>query len=178
MRERPDMWATIKQNVFTWRVLFWTIGAGFVLGILAIIAFMIWMAALGRTVPSVEQLAEYNPPVTSRVHAGDGTLIYEFADEHRVFIPYEAMPEHVIHAFVSAEDKKYFEHGGVDPIAVLRASINGLRAGRIVSGASTISMQVARGMYSCLVLDRMVTYTIRPMALRMHERVKSSRGCT
>lgn len=142
------MWATIKQHVFTWRVLFWTIGAGVVLGILAIIAFMIWMAALGRTVPSVEQLAEYNPPVTSRVHAGDGTLIYEFADEHRVFIPYEAMPEHVIHAFVSAEDKKYFEHGGVDYVGMLRGILNSAR-NRIsgsggLQGGSTITQQVAK----------------------------------
>jgi len=108
------MWAAIKQRVFTWKFLLWTILVGLVVGILLIIAFMIWMAALGRTVPSVEKLAEYDPPVTSRVHAGDGTLIYEFADQHRVFIPYEAIPEHVIHAFVSAEDKKFFEHGGLD----------------------------------------------------------------
>ena len=102
------MWAAIKQRVFTWKFLMWTVLAGIAVGILAIIAFFVWMAALGRTVPSVEKLSEYNPPVTSRVHAGDGTLIYEFADEHRVFIPYEAIPEHVIHAFVSAEDKKFF----------------------------------------------------------------------
>ena len=92
-----------------------------------IIAFMLWMAALGRTVPSVEKLSEYNPPVTSRVHAGDGTLIYEFADEHRVFIPYEAIPEHVIHAFVSAEDKNFFTHGGVDYLGMTRGVINSIR---------------------------------------------------
>ena len=142
------MWATIKQHVFTWRVLFWTIGAGFVMGILAIIAFMIWMAALGRTVPSVEQLAEYNPPVTSRVHAGDGTLIYEFAEEHRVFIPFEAIPEHVIHAFIAAEDKKFFEHGGVDYVGMLRGVINSAR-NRLtgsggLQGGSTITQQVAK----------------------------------
>ena len=138
------MWATIKQNVFTWRGLFWTIGAGFVLGILAIIAFMIWMAALGRTVPSVEQLAEYNPPVTSRVHAGDGTLIYEFADEHRVFIPFEAMPEHVIHAFVSAEDKKYFEHGGVGSYrsCVRRKNSSSLGGWKKRSAKSTFSSSI------------------------------------
>ncbi|MEL6757175.1 MAG: penicillin-binding protein, partial [Pseudomonadota bacterium] len=96
------MWAAIKQRVFTWKFLLWTILVGLVIGVLAVISFFLWMAALGRTVPSVEKLAEYNPPVTSRVHAGDGTLIYEFADEHRVFIPYEAIPDHVIHAFVSA----------------------------------------------------------------------------
>ncbi|MEC7290374.1 MAG: transglycosylase domain-containing protein, partial [Pseudomonadota bacterium] len=121
------MWAAIKQRVFTWKFLLWTFLTGVGLAAIVIIAFMLWMAALGRTVPSVEKLSEYNPPVTSRVHAGDGTLIYEFADEHRVFIPYEAIPEHVIHAFVSAEDKNFFTHGGVDYLGMTRGVINSIR---------------------------------------------------
>ncbi len=144
------MWAAIKQRVFTWTFLLWTIAAGVAIGILAVIAFFIWMAALGRTVPSVEKLAEYNPPVTSRVHAGDGTLIYEFADEHRVFIPYEAIPEHVVHAFVSAEDKKFFEHGGIDYLGMLRGVINSARnkitGSGGLQGGSTITQQVAKNM--------------------------------
>ncbi len=144
------MWAAIKQRVFTWTFLLWTIATGVAIGILAVIAFFIWMAALGRTVPSVEKLAEYNPPVTSRVHAGDGTLIYEFADEHRVFIPYEAIPEHVVHAFVSAEDKKFFEHGGIDYLGMLRGVINSARnkitGSGGLQGGSTITQQVAKNM--------------------------------
>jgi penicillin-binding protein 1A len=144
------MWAAIRQRVFTWKVLMWTVLAGLVVGILAIIAFFIWMAALARTVPSVETLAEYNPPVTSRVHAGDGTLIYEFADEHRVFIPYEAIPEHVIHAFVAAEDKNFFNHGGMDYRGMTRGVLNTIR-NRItgsggMEGGSTITQQVAKNM--------------------------------
>ncbi|MEO1303649.1 MAG: penicillin-binding protein 1A, partial [Pseudomonadota bacterium] len=144
------MWTAIRQRVFTWKVLLWTVLAGFVVGVLAIIAFFIWMAALGRTVPSVEKLAEYNPPVTSRVHAGDGTLIYEFADEHRVFIPYEAIPEHVIHAFVSAEDKNFFTHGGIDYLGMTRGAINSVRnkitGSGGLQGGSTITQQVAKNM--------------------------------
>ena len=144
------MWAAIKQRVFTWKFLLWTVAAGVAVGILAIIAFFIWMAALGRTVPSVEKLAEYNPPVTSRVHAGDGTLIYEFADEHRVFIPFEAIPEHVVHAFVSAEDKKFFQHGGIDYLGMLRGVINSARnkitGSGGLQGGSTITQQVAKNM--------------------------------
>ncbi len=144
------MWAAIKQRVFTWKFLLWTFLAGVALAVIMIIAFMLWMAALGRTVPSVEKLSEYNPPVTSRVHAGDGTLIYEFADEHRVFIPYEAIPEHVIHAFVSAEDKNFFTHGGVDYLGMTRGVINSIR-NRIsgsggLQGGSTITQQVAKNM--------------------------------
>lgn len=144
------MWAAIKQRVFTWKFLLWTFLTGVGLAAIVIIAFMLWMAALGRTVPSVEKLSEYNPPVTSRVHAGDGTLIYEFADEHRVFIPYEAIPEHVIHAFVSAEDKNFFTHGGVDYLGMTRGVINSIR-NRIsgsggLQGGSTITQQVAKNM--------------------------------
>ncbi|MEL6724612.1 MAG: penicillin-binding protein 1A [Pseudomonadota bacterium] len=144
------MWAAIKQRVFTWKFLLWTILVGLVIGVLAVISFFLWMAALGRTVPSVEKLAEYNPPVTSRVHAGDGTLIYEFADEHRVFIPYEAIPDHVIHAFVSAEDKKFFTHNGLDYLGMTRGVINSAR-NRItgsggLQGGSTITQQVAKNM--------------------------------
>src|SRR6056297_2663809 len=144
------MWAAIKQHVFTWTVLLWTVIAGIVLGVLAVIAFAVWMAALGRTVPSVEKLAEYNPPVTSRVHAGAGTLIYEFADEHRVFIPYEAIPEHVINAFVSAEDKSFFTHGGLDYRGMTRGVLNTIRnkitGSGGMEGGSTITQQVAKNM--------------------------------
>ncbi len=144
------MWATIRQRVFTWKVLLWTVIAGIVLGLLAVIAFFIWMAALGRTVPSVQKLSEYNPPVTSRVHAGDGTLIYEFADEHRVFIPYEAIPEHVIHAFVAAEDKTFFTHKGIDYRGMTRGVLNTVRnkitGSGGMEGGSTITQQVAKNM--------------------------------
>ena len=144
------MWTAIRQRVFTWKVLLWTVVAGLVIGLLVIAAFFIWMASLARTVPSVEKLAEYNPPVTSRVHAGDGTLIYEFADEHRVFIPYEAIPEHVIHAFVAAEDKKFFSHGGIDYRGMTRGVLNTIRNKIIGSGGmeggSTITQQVAKNM--------------------------------
>lgn len=144
------MWAAIKQRVFTWKFLLFTFLTGLVLAILVLIAFWIWMASLARTVPSVEKLAEYNPPVTSRVHAGDGTLIHEFADEHRVFIPYEAIPDHVIHAFVSAEDKNFFTHGGLDYRGMTRGALNTVRNKILGSGGmeggSTITQQVAKNM--------------------------------
>ena len=117
----------VKRRSFTWKLLFRLTVEGVILGVIALIAFAIFMMALARTVPSVEKLAEYNPPVTSRVHAGDGTLIYEFADEHRVFVPYEAIPEHVVQAFVSAEDKKFFRHNGIDWLGMTRGVVNTVR---------------------------------------------------
>ena len=140
----------IQRNVLTWGFLFRLILLGTILGVIAIIALMLWFAALSRTVPSVQALAEYNPPVTSRVHAGDGTLIYEFADQHRVFVPYEAIPEHVVHAFVAAEDKNFFEHSGIDYLGMIRGIrntlINQVFGSGGMQGGSTITQQVAKNM--------------------------------
>jgi penicillin-binding protein 1A len=144
------MTEAVKRRFLTWKWFFRLLIAGFLLGVIMIIAFAIYMMALARTVPSVEKLSEYNPPVTSRVHAGDGTLIYEFADEHRVFVPYEAIPEHVVQAFVSAEDKNFFTHKGIDWLGVTRGVINTARnkiSGKGgMQGGSTITQQVAKNM--------------------------------
>ncbi|MEM8616522.1 MAG: penicillin-binding protein 1A [Pseudomonadota bacterium] len=140
----------VKRRFFTWKLFFRLGLIGIVLAVLAVVALVLWMMALGRTVPSVKTLAEYSPPVTSRVHSGDGTLIYEFADQHRVFVPYEAIPEHVLQAFVSAEDKKFYSHGGVDYLGMTRGIVNTVRnkiTGRGgMQGGSTITQQVAKNM--------------------------------
>ncbi len=122
----------------------------FVLGVIALIAVWAYFAALGRDVPSIEKLKQYEPPITSRVHAGDGTLIAEFADQHRVFVPYESIPEHVIQAFVAAEDKNFFTHDGLDYTGMARAGVNTAK-NKItgdggLQGGSTITQQVAKNM--------------------------------
>ncbi|KCZ89665.1 penicillin-binding protein 1A [Hyphomonas jannaschiana] len=123
---------------------------GFVLGVIGIIALWLYFAALGRTVPSIAKLKQYEPPITSRVHAGDGTLIAEFADQHRVFVPYESIPTHVVEAFVAAEDKNYFKHHGLDYVGILRGGINSVKnkiTGKGgLQGGSTITQQVAKNM--------------------------------
>ncbi|MDE0537285.1 MAG: penicillin-binding protein 1A [Rhodospirillales bacterium] len=101
----------------------------------------------GRGLPDYRQLAGYEPPVMTRVQAGDGRLLAEFATERRVFIPVGAMPRRVINAFLSAEDKNFFIHPGVDPVGVGRAVITNLRnisTNRRLVGASTITQQVAK----------------------------------
>lgn len=101
----------------------------------------------GRGLPDYRQLADYEPPVMTRVQAGDGRLLAEFATERRVFIPVRAMPKRVINAFLSAEDKNFFIHPGVDPVGVGRAVITNLRnisTNRRLVGASTITQQVAK----------------------------------
>lgn len=101
----------------------------------------------GRGLPDYRQLADYEPPVMTRVHAADGALIAEYARQRRLFVPVEAIPKQVIQAFLSAEDKNFYEHSGVDPIGVVRAVI--INAQRFFEdrrpvGASTITQQVAK----------------------------------
>ena len=97
--------------------------------------------------PELDELARYDPPTVTRVHAGDGRLLAEFASEKRVFVPVEAMPQRLVRAFVSAEDQNFYKHPGVDFIAIVRAMVTNLE--RVANderpiGASTITQQVAR----------------------------------
>ena len=123
---------------------------GLILAVAGVIALWMYFAALGRTVPSIAKLRQYEPPITSRVHAGDGTLIAEFADQHRVFVPYESIPKHVIEAFVAAEDKNYFTHHGLDYMGIVRAGLrsvkNKITGSGGLQGGSTITQQVAKNM--------------------------------
>ncbi|QJE72503.1 penicillin-binding protein 1A [Aerophototrophica crusticola] len=101
----------------------------------------------GQDLPEYRQLADYRPPVATRVHAGDGRLVAEFAQERRVFVPIQAIPKRVSRAFISAEDQNFYEHRGVDWFAVVRAqlqNIKNLGSDRRPIGASTITQQVTR----------------------------------
>jgi penicillin-binding protein 1A len=140
-----------KKRFLSWKLVR-RVAIGLVIfGALCFAALFIWMAALSRDLPSHERLADYEPPITSRVHAGDGTLIAEFADEHRVFVPVESIPDHVIQAFVAAEDKKFFDHEGLDYVGIMRGAINSAKiklsgSGGNLQGGSTITQQVAKNM--------------------------------
>jgi penicillin-binding protein 1A len=101
----------------------------------------------GRGLPDYRQLADYEPPIVTRIHAGDGRLLAEYATEKRVFVPVEAMPKRLIQAFLSAEDKSFYSHPGIDLPSVASAMvINAQRwwQGRRPVGASTITQQVAK----------------------------------
>ena len=103
----------------------------------------------GRDLPDYQQLAKYEPPITTRVLAGDGKLVAEYATEHRVFVPIDAIPKRVIAAFLAAEDKNFYTHHGVDPISMLRAAVTDIgrwHSARRPIGASTITQQVAKNM--------------------------------
>ncbi|MEC8712742.1 MAG: transglycosylase domain-containing protein, partial [Pseudomonadota bacterium] len=118
------------------------------LGIVGAGAGVLWVFwTYGKGLPDYHQLAQYEPPVATRIHAGNGALIAEHAREKRVFMPVEAMPPRLIQAFLSAEDKAFYSHFGVDPRALLRAVVTNVAnygTGRRPIGASTITQQVAK----------------------------------
>ena len=105
------------------------------------------MHRYGAGLPDYRQLADYQPPTVTRVHAGDGRLLAEFAHEKRVFVPVEAIPRRVIQAFLAAEDKNFYSHPGIDPLSIVRAAFTNLQRlmhDRRPVGASTITQQVAK----------------------------------
>src|SRR5580704_5424613 len=100
-----------------------------------------------KDLPDYSQLQDYEPPVMTRVHAADGQLLAEYAKERRLYIPIQAVPKLVINAFLSAEDKDFYTHWGIDPNGIARAGwvyIQNLGRNRRPQGASTITQQVAK----------------------------------
>ena len=97
--------------------------------------------------PDYKKLSNYQPPISSRVYSKDGKLIAEYAIEKRLFVPYDTIPSKVINSFLSAEDKNFFNHPGVDAKGIIRATINNLKnvlGNKRLEGASTITQQVAK----------------------------------
>lgn len=120
---------------------------GFVLAFAAIAATVVVVRDYGAELPDHEGLANYAPPLTTRVHAGDGRVMAEFKREHRLFVPIDEIPPLVRNAFLSAEDKGFYDHPGLDLQALIRAfvrNIEGLSEGRRLVGGSTITQQVAK----------------------------------
>ena len=105
----------------------------------------LWYFSSG--LPDYKKLESYEPPVSSRVYASNGTLIAEYAIEKRLFIPYDSIPPPVINSFLSAEDKNFFKHPGIDPKGIIRAVLNNFKNivnDKRLEGASTITQQVAK----------------------------------
>jgi penicillin-binding protein 1A len=101
---------------------------------------------LSTTLPPVQQLAQYHPPVATQVLADDGTVIGEFYFEKRYVVPVREVPAVVRNAFIAAEDDTFYEHGGINPLSILRALINDVVAGGKIQGGSTITQQVVKSL--------------------------------
>ncbi len=114
--------------------------------LLTILCFvLLWN--FSNNIPDYKFLKNYKPPVSSKVYSGDGDLVADFSTEKRIFVPYASIPQNVINAFLSAEDKNFFSHPGVDAKGVMRAilkNISNILRSKRLEGASTITQQVAK----------------------------------
>ncbi|MCP8895531.1 penicillin-binding protein 1A [Shinella daejeonensis] len=142
---------------------FFGIGAVFFLVVAGAVA--LYLGSVAKDLPDYEVLNNYAPPVTTRVHAGNGALMAEYARERRLYLPIQAIPDRVKAAFLSAEDKNFYQHPGVDVTGLFRAivvNIQNMGSGRRPVGASTITQQVAKNflLTSDQTIDRKVKEAI------------------
>ena len=157
---------------------------GAVLGVLLLIGVAgaagvyLAYAHFSADLPDVDGLRNYQPPVMSRIYAGDARLLAELASERRIFVPVTAIPDIVKQAFISAEDQNFYNHRGIDPLAILRAGMFDLAhagQGRRPIGASTITQQVAKNMLldNQMSVSRKVREAI--LAIRIEENLSKDR---
>ena len=129
------------------KILVFLLATTLFLAAIALTGVVVGLWHYGRHLPDYKQLADYEPPTVTRIHAGDGRLIAEYARERRVFVPIEAIPRHLVQAFIAAEDQNFYSHPGVDFIALTRAALTNIAnigRNRRPVGASTITQQVAK----------------------------------
>ena len=105
-----------------YRFIAYTVGGIAVLSISVFAGVALYLYKLSQDLPDYGSLANYQPPITTRVYANDGSLIAEYARERRLFVPIESIPRRVIDAFLSAEDKDFYSHPGVDLNGVMRVA--------------------------------------------------------
>src|SRR6478672_11256398 len=125
------------------RLIGYFFGIGTTLALLVAAGVAIYISHLSKDLPDYEVLAKYEPPVTTRIHASDGSLMAEYARERRLYLPIQAIPDRVKAAFLSAEDKNFYNHPGIDYEGVIRAGLVYLKGGPM-QGGSTITQQVAK----------------------------------
>ena len=145
----PPMQTTRRRSRRGRSLLLGFLGLAFTAGVVlfligsSVVGYLLYKAS--QDLPSYASLANYEPPVMTRIHANNGALISEYARERRIFVPIQTIPKLVVGAYLSAEDKRFYEHPGVDYIGVARAIVKNVKApGRRPEGASTITQQVAK----------------------------------
>ncbi len=135
---------------FIYYTLLSLVSIGF-LGLIAVVCIMIYaISYYGKDLPDYNELRDYRPPIVTRLYAGDGRMMEEYAIEKRVYVPVEAVPTIVKQAFLSAEDQNFYKHKGIDYKAIMRAVLFNLKyagTGRRPIGASTITQQVAKNFF-------------------------------
>lgn len=140
------------------RFLSYIVSFGLFCLIILICAATYAVTKINITIPDYHQLENYEPPVTTRLFAGDGQVMMEYAAEKRLFVPNEMIPDLVKNAFISAEDKHFYKHSGIDYLGIIRAVLGNVRkmgTGKRPAGASTITQQVAKN----FLLSSELSYT-------------------
>lgn len=135
---------------FILRSIGYVFGIAIVLGLIAAGVAAWYISQISASLPDYTALRRYEPPVMTRVHAADGSLVAEYSTERRLFLPIQTIPDLVKNAFLAAEDKSFYSHAGVDPMGILRALLTNYRnqgSGRRPIGASTITQQVAKNFF-------------------------------
>ena len=123
---------------------------GLLMAVLLFAGIFIWFKTAGFDIPDYTKLATYEPPVTTRLYAGDGQVLMEYAAEKRIFVPEDKIPERVKQAFIAAEDKHFYSHPGIDLLGITRAvftNVVNYAKGKRLVGASTITQQVAKNLF-------------------------------
>jgi penicillin-binding protein 1A len=111
------------------------------------LVFVFIVVIVYPTLPSLEVLTDYQPKVPLRVYSSEGLLIGEFGEERRAVVKIEAVPKEMREAILAAEDERFYQHGGIDYVGVIRAALSNFMSGGARQGASTITMQVARNFF-------------------------------
>jgi penicillin-binding protein 1A len=176
----PYIGSTFVKGARVFRFILSFFGAIFTLltlgiaGVALTIGAVFWM--YGRDLPSHESLAQYKPPTISRIYSGEGQIIDEFARERRLFVPADTIPDLVKQAFISAEDKNFYTHGGYDTGGIAAAFFEAVKSrGKNVRGASTITQQVMKNFL--LSGDRQIERKIKEIILasRLEETLDKER---
>src|SRR5271157_700574 len=124
---------TPKRKTFRW-LIFSLFSIFLCLSLVGGIAVFALYLQIDQSLPSVEALKNYHPPLVTSVYSADGELIGEFFIERRYLVPLSELPPHLVKAFVAAEDTRFYEHSGVDPVGIFRAMLKNIQKGEIVQG--------------------------------------------
>jgi penicillin-binding protein 1A len=133
-----------RKRGFFRRFILWPVVVLAILGGLGGIALVAGYHYISQDLPRINSLMDYRPAIISTVYADDNRRIAEFFKERRIVVPLSEIPQTLVNAFVAAEDSRFFQHQGVDPMGILRAAIKNIEAGTIKQGGSTITQQVTR----------------------------------
>ncbi|MBR5154227.1 MAG: penicillin-binding protein 1A [Alphaproteobacteria bacterium] len=142
------------------------ISIGFLAVVLLVAGVFVWFKSNGFDIPDYSKLANYEPPVTTRLYAGDGQVMMEYAVEKRIFVPQSKIPTRIKQAFIAAEDKHFYSHPGIDFLGIARAVLTNVKnyaEGKRFVGASTITQQVAKNFL--LSSERSLTRKIKEAIL-------------